>query len=111
MNITGRQPFQKGQKPSQNRVLRNAPRDQFCKLAIPGVCRLDPDYTAGAHLRLPWLSGAAQKPDDLFLMDCCDKCHAAQEAFHGDPEAPTCLCWGCIPLTQLIQICRYQAVT
>ena len=88
MNITQRPIYQKGRKPAKVKLIRDAARDMTCKLALPGICRLDPHYTVGAHLRLPWLSGGAQKSDDLFIMDCCDACHEAQERFFGDPEAP-----------------------
>lgn len=88
MNLTGRSIYAKGQKPAKVPAMRNAARDATCTMALPGICDRDPANTVGAHLRLPWLSGAAQKPDDLFLMDCCHSCHAMQEAFHGDPDAP-----------------------
>lgn len=88
MNLTSRPIYQKGNKPAKVPALRNAARDGGCTLSIAGVCSHDPSTTVGAHLRLPWLCGGAQKPDDLFLMDACDRCHAVQEAFYGDPNAP-----------------------
>lgn len=79
MNITGRDPYQKGQKPAKVPALRNASRDMVCQLAIPGVCCGDPARVIGAHLRLFNVAGGGQKPDDLFLVDACDCCHAVQE--------------------------------
>lgn len=88
MNLTGQPIHQKGQKPAKVPVMRNASRGKECSLSLPGVCRHLPEYVVGAHLRLPWLCGGGQKPDDLFLMDACDRCHEVQEAFFGDPDAP-----------------------
>jgi hypothetical protein len=79
MNITGRAPYAKGQKPAKVPALRNASRAMDCLLAIPGVCRNDPAYVVGAHLRLFGIAGGAQKPDDLFIIDACDRCHEVQE--------------------------------
>lgn len=67
---------QKGQKPGVSKPLRNAARASHCALHIPNVCRQDPSYTVGCHLRIFGLAGTAQKPDDLFIVDGCDRCHA-----------------------------------
>lgn len=58
-------------------AIRKASAGQDCTLRIPGVCRSDPAYTVGAHLRIFNLAGMAQKPDDLFIVDACDRCHDA----------------------------------
>lgn len=58
-------------------AIRKASAGQDCTLRLPGVCREDPAYTVGAHLRMFNLAGMAQKPDDLFLVDACDQCHDA----------------------------------
>jgi hypothetical protein len=79
MNLTHRPIYQKGQKPAKVKAIRNAARDMDCTLRIPGVCRHDPAYTVGCHLRLFGFAGMGDKPDDLFIIDACDKCHAAQE--------------------------------
>jgi hypothetical protein len=79
MNLTGRPIFTKGQRPAVVKALRNAARDQSCTLRIPGVCSGDNAQTVGAHLRIFNIAGMGQKPDDLFLIDCCHDCHAAQE--------------------------------
>lgn len=58
-------------------AIRKASAGQDCTLRIPGVCRSDPAYTVGAHLRIFNIAGMAQKPDDLFIVDACDRCHDA----------------------------------
>jgi len=78
-NLCNRPIYAKGQKPAKVPALRNASRDMACKLAIPGVCRFDDAHTVGAHLRLFGIAGGAQKPDDIFIIDACDRCHAVQE--------------------------------
>ena len=74
-----RPPVQKGQRNAKVPALRNAARDQSCKLAIPGVCSGDPAKTVGSHMRLFGMAGTAHKPDDIFLIDACAECHAAIE--------------------------------
>ena len=71
-----RSPVQKGQRNTKAPALRKAARNMHCKLHIPGICRQDPAYTVGCHVRLFGVTGAGQKPDDLFIIDACDKCHA-----------------------------------
>ena len=58
-------------------AIRKASAGQDCTLRIPGVCREDPAYTVGAHLRIFNIAGLGQKPDDLFIVDACDRCHDA----------------------------------
>jgi hypothetical protein len=58
-------------------AIRKASAGHECTLRIPGICRHDPAYTVGAHLRIFHLAGIAQKPDDLFIVDACDRCHDA----------------------------------
>lgn len=79
MNITGRPIYAKGQKPTPVPAIRKASRDQSCTLRIPGVCSGDAAQTVGAHLRMFGAAGMAQKPHDLFIVDACMNCHAAQE--------------------------------
>lgn len=76
MNITGRPIYQKGQKPAKSKTVRDAARDNTCKLRIPGVCKGDPATNVGGHLRYFGVAGASQKPDDIFITDICDRCHA-----------------------------------
>lgn len=75
--VTPRPIYQKGQKPEKVPALRNAARDETCKLAIPGVCTGQADQTVACHLRFFGIAGAAQKPDDIFMVDGCAACHAA----------------------------------
>jgi hypothetical protein len=58
-------------------AIRNASAGKDCTLRIPGACRCDPEYTVGAHLRIFNIAGMGQKPDDLFIVDACDRCHDA----------------------------------
>lgn len=64
-------------------AIRKASAGQDCTLRIPGVCRHDPAYTVGAHLRIFNLAGISQKPDDLFIVDACDRCHDALDRRTG----------------------------
>ena len=79
MNLTGRAPYAKGNRPERVKAMRDAPRDMTCTLALPG-CRGGTAHTIGAHLRRFNAAGAAQKPDDVLIVDACDLCHAEQEA-------------------------------
>lgn len=69
----------KGYRPAAVREVRNDARGRDCTLQIPGVCCHDPERTVGCHLRLFGFGGMGQKPDDLFILDACDRCHAVQE--------------------------------
>lgn len=80
MNLTNRPIYQKGLKPQKVKALRDAARDKSCTLAIPGICRSDPAHTVGNHMRLFNIAGAAQKPDDIFILDACDLCHAVLDS-------------------------------
>ena len=86
--IPQRPVYQKGQKPQKVPVVRNAARNEHCTLHIYGVCRNDPAYTVGCHLRMFGLGGTAQKPDDLFIVDACDKCHAVLDDRTRWADAP-----------------------
>lgn len=88
MNLTGRPIFQKGQKPAVVPTIRRAPMNQNCKLHIPGVCRQQPEYTVGCHMRLFGIAGAAEKPDDIFIIDACDLCHAVFDSRAKWADAP-----------------------
>lgn len=72
---TGRSAYQKGQKPGRSKTIRNASMGKSCTLGIPGICARDNARVVGCHLRLFGIAGGAQKPDDLFILDCCDCCH------------------------------------
>ena len=76
MNITGRAIYQKGQKPKKSPPMRNAARNKDCLLRVPGVCQGDPARSVGCHMRFFNIAGAAQKPDDIFIIDACDRCHS-----------------------------------
>lgn len=76
MNLTNRPIYQKGQKPAKVKAVRDDARNRHCTLHIPGVCRQDPAYTVGCHLRLFGLAGMGEKPDDILIVDGCDRCHA-----------------------------------
>jgi hypothetical protein len=67
-------------------AIRKASAGQDCTLRLPEVCREDPAYTVGAHLRMFNLAGMAQKPDDLFLVDACDQCHDALDRRSSGPR-------------------------
>ena len=75
MNLTGRQPYQKGQKPAKVPALRNDARNRDCTLRLPGVCTHDPAKTVGSHISLFGFAGMAGKADDIFILDACDRCH------------------------------------
>ena len=75
MNITGRPIYQKGQKPAKSAPIRAASEMAECTLRIPGVCTHDSAKSVGCHARFFNFAGAAQKVDDLFLIDACDACH------------------------------------
>lgn len=64
-----------------SKALRDASRGQNCTLAIVSTCRRDPEYTIGAHLRFVAGAGAAEKPDDIFIIDACDACHAVLDDY------------------------------
>lgn len=80
MNICGREPYQKGQKPAKVKAVRDAARNAECKLKIPGICRGDPATTVNNHMRFFGVAGAAQQPDDIFIIDGCDRCHAVLDS-------------------------------
>ena len=79
MNLTGQPIHQKAAKPVVSKLVRNASRNETCTLMIPGVCCGDPQRVVGCHLRLFTMAGMGQKPHDAFIVDACDRCHAAQE--------------------------------
>lgn len=91
MNLTGRPIYQKGAKPAKVSAIRRDAHNRNCTLHIPGVCRQDPAYTVGCHLRLFGLAGMGQKPDDIFILDACDKCHSVLDS--RDKWASAALGW------------------
>lgn len=90
-HLTGRPIYQKGRKPAKVKAVRDDARNTNCTLHIPGVCRQDPAYTVGCHLRFFGLAGMAQKPDDIFIVDACDRCHAVLDS--RDKWADAALGW------------------
>jgi len=91
MNLTGQPIYQKGRKPAVVPAVRRDARDRECTLKIPGVCCHDNARTVGNHIRLFGIAGGAQKPDDVFLLDACDKCHAVFDS--RDKWAASALGW------------------
>lgn len=75
-NLCGRPIYQKGLKPAKSMPIRNASAQAECTLRIPGICTFDPSRSSGCHARFFNFAGAAQKVDDLFLIDGCDACHS-----------------------------------
>ena len=75
MNLTGRQPYQKGQKPAKAPALRNDARNRDCTLRLPGVCSHDPAKTVGSHINFFGFAGMGGKAVDIFILDACDRCH------------------------------------
>ena len=89
MNLTGQAIFAKGQRPAKSAPIREASRNATCQLAIAGVCRNDPAYVVGCHVSIPGMAaGMAQKNDDLFLIDGCDRCHAVLDNRAAFADAP-----------------------
>jgi hypothetical protein len=82
MNLTGRAPYQKGQKPTVSKPLRNHARGQACTLRL-GNCA-SPETVVFAHLRRFSIAGMGQKPDDLIGLYACATCHDALDRRHGD---------------------------
>lgn len=78
-NLTGRPIYKKGQKPAKVKAIRDAARDKSCKFAIPGTCTHDNYKTVGCHMRYFNVAGMGQKPDDIFIIDGCDRCHEVTE--------------------------------
>ena len=89
--VTGQAVYEKGQKVAAVPIVRRAAQDQHCKLHIPGICRQHPQYTVGCHMRLFGLAGMAEKPDDIFIIDACDLCHAVFDS--RDKWADAALGW------------------
>lgn len=75
-NLTGQPIYQKGEKPAVSKKIRAASRGATCTLQIPFVCSHNPEQVVFCHLRMFGLAGVAQKPDDLFGIDACHKCHS-----------------------------------
>lgn len=86
-NICKRPIYQKGVKPAVSKPVRRSSMMAECTLRIPGVCTSDTSTTVGCHARFFNFAGAAQKPDDLFLIDGCAACHAVLDARHKWADA------------------------
>lgn len=54
--------------------LRRYARGHICYVQHDN-CRLSPDYTVLAHLRLGATAGIGQKPDDVLALPVCDIAH------------------------------------
>lgn len=88
---TGRLPYQKGQKPAKVKAVRDDAHNRECTLAIPGICRCNPIFTVGCHMRLFGFGGMGVKPDDVLMLDACDRCHAILDS--RDKWADAALGW------------------
>jgi hypothetical protein len=82
MNLTKRPIYQKGQKPTVSKPLRNHARGQACTLRL-GNCA-SPETVVFAHLRRFSIAGMGQKPDDLIGVYACATCHDALDRRRGD---------------------------
>ncbi|MGR1580704.1 nuclease domain-containing protein [Thalassobius sp. S69A] len=80
--------YRKGQRPEKSVPIRQAARGRDCSLQIPGICTHDPERTVGCHLRLFGFGGMGVKPDDLFVIDACDQCHAVLDSRDKWASAP-----------------------
>ncbi|MCA0846082.1 nuclease domain-containing protein [Salipiger thiooxidans] len=79
MNLTQRPIYQKtGNR--KVKAIRQDARGRECSLKIPGVCCHDPARTVGCHMRLFGFGGMGLKPDDIFIIDACDCCHAVLDS-------------------------------
>jgi hypothetical protein len=87
MNLTGRAPYAKGQRPQKVAAIRAASAGKTCTIAAPGICLHGTETVVGAHLRAFGNAGTGQKPDDLFIVDACAACHAALDAGRIDDTA------------------------
>ena len=88
MNLTGRDIYQKGQKPAKMPALRRDALNRHCTLRIPGVCSQDPAKTVGCHMRMFGFGGMGQKPDDIFIIDACSDCHRILDSRDKWADAP-----------------------
>ena len=107
MNLTGQAIHQKGVKPAKNTAVRQDARDRECTLNIAGVCCHDPSRVVGLHLRLFGFAGMGQKPDDVFILDGCDCCHAILDS--RDKWAEALLGWDDILLALMKTIRNRRA--
>ena len=87
---TGRRPYQKGAI-EKVPACREDAQGRDCSLMIPGVCCHDPTRTVGQHMRLFGFGGMGIKPDDIFILDGCDRCHAVLDS--QDKWADAALGW------------------
>lgn len=55
--------------------LRKEAKGRDCQVRLNGVCNFNPETVVLAHYRMAGLSGAGQKPNDLFGAFCCSSCH------------------------------------
>lgn len=85
MNLTGREPYQKGAKPVKSPILRNAARDESCTLRLPG-CRGSGATTVLAHIRRFGWAGMSGKPADYKACYACFSCHEKLDS--RDPSEP-----------------------
>lgn len=81
MNLTDRPIYQKGQRPTVSKPLRDHARGQECTLML-GDCA-PADTVVFAHLRRFSIAGMGQKPDDLIGVYACANCHDALDRRQG----------------------------
>jgi hypothetical protein len=81
-NLTGRPIYQKGQKPTVSKPLRNHARGQACTLRL-GNCA-STETVVFAHLRRFSIAGMGQKPDDLIGVYACAACHSTLDLRRND---------------------------
>lgn len=55
--------------------LRKEAKGRDCQVRLPLICNFNPETVVLAHYRMAGLSGAGQKPNDLFGAFCCSSCH------------------------------------
>ena len=91
MTYISKGPLGQKHKNGVSEKIRAASRDRGCTLAIPGVCCYDASRTVGCHLRMFGHAGMSEKPDDVLMVDACDKCHYVLD--HRDLWSDSQLGW------------------
>lgn len=74
---------------------------------IPGICCHDPARTVGLHMRLFGFGGMGLKPDDVFILDGCDCCHAVLDS--RDKWAEAALGWDDILRAFMVTLANRRA--
>ena len=66
--------------------LRAYAKGKPCMIRIPGICNQNPETVVLCHLRMPGITGTAQKsPDPLGAWGCSD-CHSYCESRLNDRD-------------------------